>query len=825
MSAKSAKSALSETPSKLTPTKATPNRSARLSRAVPKSEADSPSPLQNHKSSVEKSPRLVTSKSTTANRQPPPKTATPPERPRASVVKSSELQAQLTAVQEDLKKAKGQIALVEKEKAQAADELKEALRVAEEANGKLSEALVAEKRAQENFEIEKFRAFELEQAGIEATQKKEEEWRKEIENVRNQHALDVANLLSATQELQKLKQELAETSDAKNQALTHADDATKIAENHAEQVESLSAELAKLKAILDSTCQTEADEYDKVVFDLKSEINALKQELGRKKDFEKKFVERETVIEQLNVELEAARVAESYNHNLVEEWQIKVEKLEKKAAKANKLERSASESLESVMKQLEGNNDLLHNAESEIERLKQKVGLMEMTIKRQKVDLEESDYILNLAKEESEEISKKFESLKSELEIIKEEKSQALNNEKLAASSVQNLLEEKNKLINELDISREEEEKSKKAMESLASALHEVSVESREAKEKMLSFQTEHESYKNEVEDLKMVLKATNEKYENMLDDSKHEIDLLTESFKHCEIELMNTKSEFEQKELNFVNRVRETVEENTILKNEVDRVVNLLKQANDETCAAKNEEARLNESLKEVEAEIIHLQEVLGEAKAESMKLKESLLDKETEMQSIFQENEELRAKEAAARQHVDELSKLLEESTANKQTEANGDFSDTEKEYDLLPKVVEFSEENGHSIEEKTKELLTEEPKNDNSKTENHFSYDEAVETPNGKPKDDETKEKEEDSVEIEYKMWESCKIEKKDFESKLEEEGGEDLDEANGLTSVEENGDGGNSPTKQLKKKKPLFGKFGSLLKSKKGNNNQR
>ena len=49
---------------------------------------------------------------------------------------------------------------------------------------------------------------------------------------------------------------------------------------------------------------------------------------------------------------------------------------------ANKLERSASESLCSVLKQLEENNDLLHDVESEIANIKEKVGLLEMTIIR-----------------------------------------------------------------------------------------------------------------------------------------------------------------------------------------------------------------------------------------------------------------------------------------------------------------------------------------------------------------------------------------------------------------------------------------------------------
>ncbi|XP_031277106.1 WEB family protein At3g02930, chloroplastic-like [Pistacia vera] len=856
MSTKS-KSSLSETPSK--PSPATP-RVSKLSRGVAKSEADSPSPLQNARLSVDRSPRSTNSKPTIDRRSPkvtttppakagtpPTKAGTPPEKPQSRLVKGSELQVQLSLAQEDLKKAKDQIALIEKEKVQAIEELKEAQRVADEVNEKLREAVVAQKRAEEDSEIEKFRAVEMEQAGIEAAQKKEEEWQKEIEAVRNQHALDVAALLSTTEELQRIKQELAMTSDAKNQALSHADDATKIAEIHAEKVEILSSELSRLKALLDTKRESETIENKEVVLKLEEEVESLKQKLEKSKSIEEKLMEREASIEQLNVELEAAKMAESYARNLVEEWKTRIEELEMQAEEAHKLKRSASESLDSVLRQLEGNNDLLHEAESEIASLKEKVGLLEMTIGRQRGDLEESERCLDTAKNETSEMAKTVESLKSELETVKEEKVQALNNEKLAASSVQNLLEEKNKLINELENSQEEEEKSKKAMESLASALHEVSAEAREAKEKLLSSQNERESFQAQIkDDLKLVLKATNEKYESMLDDAKHEIDLLSNTIQQSKNELQKSKAEWEEKEIHLVDCVKKSEEESTSMEKELNRLVNLLKQNEEEASAKKEEEAQLRESLKEVEAEVIYLQEALGQAKAESMKLKESLLDKETELQSVVQENEELRATEAASLKKVEELSKLLEEALTKKQSEENGELTDSEKDYDLLPKVVEFSEENGHVSEDKSKmdlppppvkEQKVEDPKEENNgfNNENVEKVDAKLENANGKPKDDESKEKEDDSVEVEFKMWESCKIEKElspdrepekeSFEEEVNSKvDGSEIDQINGLSSIENVEDGATSPTKQQqqKKKKPFIRKFGSLLKKKPASN---
>ncbi|GLT72766.1 hypothetical protein SLA2020_446700 [Shorea laevis] len=84
----------------------------------------------------------------------------------------------------------------------------------------------------------------------------------------------------------------------------------------------------------------------------------------------------------------------------------------------------------------------------------------------------------------------------------------------------------------------------------------------------------------------------------------------------------------------------------------------------------------------------------------------------------------------------------------------------------------------------------------------------------------------------------MWESCKIEKKEFspdreaeQESLEEEvdskveAGESFDQINGVSSTENIDEGGSPPSKQQqpkKKKKPLLGKFGSLLKKKSASN---
>ncbi|PIA39949.1 hypothetical protein AQUCO_02600412v1 [Aquilegia coerulea] len=817
----------------------------------------------------------------------------------------SELQAQLNQVQEDLKKSKEQLANVEKEKEKALEELKEAKKLAEEASDKIGEALVAQKRAEETVEIEKFRADELEQVGIEATQKMEGGWLKKIDDVRNQHAMDMSALLSTTEELQRVKHELAMTSDAKNQALSHADDATKIAEIHAEKVEMLSAELYRVKALLDSNQEMKNSESTELIKELNTEVGSLKVELEKAKAAEAQVAEAESLIKQLKQELETAKAAETkiaeaesqigqlkqelqkakaaeteraeaeilieqLNQELqrakvyetkvteaesltqqlkneiqtvkkaesdacilAEEWRMKAENLETRVHEANQLERSASESLATFMEQLEGKSGLLQESEAEVASLRAKVESLEMSVGRQRKDLEESEEHLNKTKLEASEKAKLVESLISELETVKEEKVQALNNEKLAASSVQGLLEEKNKLINELDASRDEEDKSKKAMESLASALHEVSSEVREAKEKLLPTQTELENAKARVEDLKLVLEATNEKYENLLDEAKHEIKVLTEDIQQSNREIENSKTIWDKKELSFTSSIKNSEEESSYLRKESDRLTILLKEAEEEAQFAKKECSRLQDIAKEAESEVLLLKGVVEEVKHESMALKERMLDNENELQHITQENEELRLREATALKKVTELSKLLEEALSKKESEENEELSSSEKDYDMLPSVVEFSEENGIGREE-PKSIVEIPSQQVNDPQPDKDLLEDSVESLEPKAENGNGNCKQEDgdsTVEVvEPKMWESCKIGEKDllpekepepesFEEEVDSKADDDsFEQQNGLSSTETVENGGTSPIKQQtqKKKKPLLHKFGSLLK---------
>ncbi|XP_039122290.1 WEB family protein At3g02930, chloroplastic-like isoform X2 [Dioscorea cayenensis subsp. rotundata] len=802
---------------------ATP-RASKIGRpGTAKTEPDSASPLQNARPSTERSPRSAESKTPVEQRRSPKISTLQDKQPRAPT-KGSELQTQLSLVQEELKKAKERVLFVEKEKIKVLEELKDVKRSAEEENEKLQEALAALKRAEENSEIEKFRADELEQASIEAAQKREEEWQKEVENVRDQHALDVSALLATTQELQRVKHELAMTTDAKNTALSHADDAMKIAEINAEKVELLSGEVSRLKTLLDSKLESKSLEVAELVKKLDSEIVALKEELEKAKAAEGKLVDMEALIEGLKIEVTDAKQAESDAAKNVDEWKKKAELLETQLDEARVSERSLLDSLASVRKELEESNDSLQDAESEISVLKGKLESLEIELATYKQSLDDSNQSLDSAQKEAIELRNTVEVLKSNFQKAEAEKMQALNDEKTATTNLQSLSEEKKILLDELEMAREDGEKVKKAMDDLTSALHEVSAEARDAQEKLLVKQAEVENANNQIEELQLTLRNTQEKYEVVLDEAKYEAICLKNSIEKLETEAKNSKAEWDEKESEFITAVKKSVEEITAIKVEMSNLADSLKGAENEAQAAKEDGGQLMNKLKQVESELTIVNKAVEEAEGKSLELKERLLDKENEVQSITQENDELRVREAAAQEKIKELSALLAEATAKKPDENDEvDTPQSEKEYEVLPKKsFETVKENAEDDTEPT----------ENTKIEESVKEDAGMakeENGNGNVQEEAAVAAAEDT---ELKTYESCKITDKDLQSERDQEAesvedendaaktdNASVEQTNGLSS--ENADNGaTSPAKHLqqKKKKALLQKFGNLLKKK-------
>ncbi|KAK3157248.1 hypothetical protein QOZ80_2AG0118300 [Eleusine coracana subsp. coracana] len=836
-----------------------------------KSEPNSPpSAAQNARPrlSFDRSPRSADSKPVVERRV--PKIGTPPDK---HLRRELELQARLECVQEDLKKAKDQLAFTLGERDRLVGELNEAKRVADETNEKLQDALMAKRWAEEATEIEKFRADELEQAGIDESQRREEDWQRELECVRSQHAQDLETLVNTTEELERIRRDLAMANESKKAALGHADDAMKIAEVNAEKVEILSNEVVRLKGLLDSSAASEESknrEAEVRVKNLESEVSSLKEKLEEAKLIEGRLAEAEKLIGELKSEVAEAQKTEADIRQQLEEWKEKTGLLEVKLEEITLSEKFKSDCLASTTEELGKIQSMLQDRESEIEVLKEQAA------------------------------------------------SEALNNEETANLKIEGLTEEKIKLASELNDARDREEKEKKAVEDLTAALNKASYEAQEAHEMLLKKEDDYEHALAQIGDLKMALKSTKESYEVMLDEANHDITCLRESIERLEGEVSKYREECESKELDIITANKQSEQEIAALKAETDQVVVSLRDTEHELQVVNEEKERLQEKLTytesavveankavqelKAEKEMLHeklvcmesavaeanmaaqeakgemeklqeklgcsesavaeankavqeaniaaqeakgetekLQEKLGctesavaeankavqEAKAENVQLKERLLDKENELQSISQENDELRTRESEAKKKIDELSALLAEAMTKKHPEEEeklvvvDEAHISAREEAVIPSGAENADTEG---DDDRKLKLEVDAVNGNSNVDlNHEEkYDSKFEK---------------EAVKTELASQEAMKVVEREAESdrKQETESSKSNDEvdskkedsstenANGTTMVssEETSKVTMSPTKpqqQQKKNKPLLKKFGSLLKKK-------
>ncbi|CAL9161609.1 unnamed protein product, partial [Musa hybrid cultivar] len=728
--------------------------------------------------------------------------------------KEMDLKAMLNLAREDFKKSNERLVSAKAEKTHILEELKEAKRLADEASERLKENLSAQERAEEDLEAYKIRASNLEQDKIRSAQKREEEWRTKLEIVENQHALNVAKLLSTTEKLEKVQHELRMAIDAKNTALIQASEAMKSAEINAEKLELLSGETSQLTALLDS----------KLGLDL--EVFTLKNELEKAKAAEERLVEMEATIEGLRIEVIDSKKAESDTSCLMEEWKKKTGLLEVQLEEANELRKTSLETLASVMKQLEDNNAVLQDKEREVAALGAQVESLRLEVARCTTELDESSQYLGVAEQEAVEMGKMIAVLKSELQIAEEAKIHTLNNEKAAILNMQQLTEERNKLENELDAARCKLEKDRKAMDGLASALHEVSTEVRETRERLLTKQSEVEDCHAQIEELKVSIKTNKKSYEIIQEKAKHEIVSVQDTAERLEKEIENSRSELDSKVLHFVNSIERSEEEITTMRADMEKITDSLKEAELRVRAAREEELRMMDKLKHLESEAGSASIDAEEEKAESLRLKEMLLDKENELQSISQENDDLRVRETAALEKVKELSLLVAEA-ASKKPEQNGEISRNSKHSDLTVSV-DSSEENTGDVggaQKANSEVALE-------KLEEHSSNKvimEAEKTYNGA-----LEEEEEEETDLEGTTWENCKTMDKDLSTEREHETESTYDEldlkmdvvsldiAKGFTpgNIEI---GTTSPNKQQqqqqqKKKKAFMQRVGSLLKKK-------
>jgi chromosome segregation ATPase len=390
---------------------------------------------------------------------------------------TTELQAQLNAVQEDLK-------TIESDKAQILEDLALTKRLADEAYGKLQESLAAQRSAEEALELERFKSTEREQSGIE---RKEQEWRRKCDNIKRRHAEDVTSLIAATRELEGVKDELAATVQAKDAALEQVEQVQRIANDNAKMLEALMADVSQLKSHHGAQLQAKAKEAAQSISELESDASALRAELQKAKAFHEKLAKADQLAERSKVDIAYAKRAEADANQLAQEWRKKAESFETRLEQVSRSNKANEELPTSFKKSFEDCTSMLQDKQSQVIQLKEKVASLEKEACEYKEGFLDTNRRLDVAKKEAHELQATVDRLTSEHQMLHEAHQQVATSEKTVSAQVGHLNEEKNKLLKELDDTRQERDKVKKAVQDLAAALREVSSEARESKERVLA--------------------------------------------------------------------------------------------------------------------------------------------------------------------------------------------------------------------------------------------------------------------------------------------------------------------------------------------------
>jgi chromosome segregation ATPase len=559
----------------------------------------------------------------------------------SAAVKQSELQSQLSSLQEELSKTTDQLTLVENEKNKALEELHQSKSETKEANEKLREALLDQKKSEEADEIAKSRVIELEQSGLEHAKKREKEWRRKYEEIKSQQEIDKVSMVEATKELENVKQELLRALDAKNVAISHAEDSEKIAEVNIEKVSILTREIERIQEAFEKDLMKKEREKKEMKNELDNEISMLKCEVQKGKDSEERLVEFEILIQGLKNEISNFKNSEEDLKKVLNEWREKSEFLQIKLDEADEFNKLKEESLNSSIRDLEQKTALLREKEVEASLLRDKIGSLEVELDKYKGENDISSQTLLEVEKEALALRSQVGDLKLKLQTLEEAKTEAIEKEKDAAARIEGISRERNGLIEELQASKDELEKVKKAMDDLASALHEVSAEAREARENFLNKSEELDRARSENEELNLNLKNTKESYEVMLDEANYERVCLQKTVEKLEKETRGSNDEWYEKEMGFMESVRKSEEEIVKIKLERDEAVESLKETQSKLDIKRGENEKLQSEYREVEIKINELEKALIEAQEESASLKK-LMAKERETEMIVRDNEE---------------------------------------------------------------------------------------------------------------------------------------------------------------------------------------
>ncbi|KAG8500907.1 hypothetical protein CXB51_003017 [Gossypium anomalum] len=292
------------------------------------------------------------------------------EKKRASRV--TELEAQLTLLQDDLRKTKDQLTASESWKRQAMQDAEEAKKQLSEMSAKLeeSEQQLLEISVSEDGRVQELRKI---------SQERDRAWQSELEAVQKQHSMDSAALASALNEIQKLKAQLEKAYESEAIQTKHAESA------YAE-IQNLRIELTETLALVET---------------LKSEINNCRESEAQAVEV---VSESEMQLEAANKTVEvlrsdATKRTEAYNKLSLEleQSQARVKSLEELASKLQaELVGNSSKTLkdrnDDELPQKNGENEDIEKLKTELNFAKLEVGQLKSALDASEVRYQE-EYI------------------------------------------------------------------------------------------------------------------------------------------------------------------------------------------------------------------------------------------------------------------------------------------------------------------------------------------------------------------------------------------------------------------------------------------------
>ncbi|GFS39566.1 myosin heavy chain-related protein [Actinidia rufa] len=360
-------------------------------------------------------------------------------------------------------------------------------------------------------------------------------------------------------------------------------------------------------------------QHERELYMKEENIESLKKELDKVKQFEANLVEREV---RLKEDLGNSKASEARAMELLSESGKRIRELQDEIERGKLSETKMFDSVVSQTKQLEKTKIDLEESKLEVSSLHEKIEKLDFT-------------------------NDAFESLRSELQLAKE-------GEKVASLRLKSLFGEMNSLKSELKMTIEAEEKSNKAMDDLALALKEVAIEANQAIEKLSSTELELESVKHEAGRLKTMVRSTDDGHQKLIEEVTKENEVYKNTIERPRLEAEESLLAWNEKEIGFVNCIRAAEDDRAIAQEENVRLIEFLK-------ASKEESSNLRDILKQALNEANLAKGATEIARVENSQLKDFQAEKDEALDFLARENEPLRVNEVAANECIEEMKRLL--------------------------------------------------------------------------------------------------------------------------------------------------------------------